>query len=425
MKEILDLIFVGGGPSTLFCASKLDNKINFLILEQGKNLEKRNKSIRNNSSEAKSDILFGVGGAGLFSDGKLNFCTDIGGNPLDVLSQGRINKITKEFFDKYSITPLKAGNSNVKIDKGKNLVFPQYHFGSDRLRAFILKLIRPFEDRIVTNCIVKKIEKEKELFVVYVNGAKYKSKKVIIATGQSHFDFPTEVAKSFGITITPAKISIGFRVEAKMDNLQKYFDIQYDPKILFETKYGQVRTFCSNPGGHVVSEEKFGFSTANGHANYENKTIYGNFALLLKIYGKERIIDGCKKLSQDTNSKLIVENVVDFLNGKHSRKLQIKPQHNNYVTGLKFEKYFPSEVFEGLKEALWSLIKIEPGLTKSILYAPELKVLHYTLNVRKNSFESVEVPSLYFIGDSNGNIHGLWNAIMSGISCAEELKNEK
>ena len=80
MRRILDIIFVGGGSSTLFCASEIGKDKEFLIIEKGKKLEERVKSINNRSSQSKSDIVFGVGGAGLFFDGKLNFSTSIGGN---------------------------------------------------------------------------------------------------------------------------------------------------------------------------------------------------------------------------------------------------------------------------------------------------------------------------------------------------------
>ncbi len=425
MKKVLDIIFVGGGPSALFCASILGNSKNFLIFEKGKTLEERKKSIDIGSSQAKSDIVFGVGGAGLFSDGKLNFSTDIGGNPLDVLSQERINKISKNFFKKYSITPLKVGGNNIKIENGKCLVFPQFHFGSDRLKLFITNLIKHFQNKIITNSTIKSIIKEGDTFEVATNNGDYfRTKKVIIATGQSNIDFSTNVAKSFRIKIIPKKVSIGFRVEASMKNLKRYFEIQYDPKILIETSQGQARTFCSNPGGYIVSEEKLGFSTANGYANYLNKSDYGNFAILLKVHGKNKIIEGCKKLSKDTKSRLIVENISDFIQKIRTKKLYVMPQHNNYVVGFKFADYFSPGVGDGLREALNSLIKVEPGLIKSIFYAPELKVLPDKICVKKNSFESVDVPGLFFLGDSSGNIHGLWNAIMSGTSCAEELKNE-
>lgn len=424
MNEVYDIIFIGAGPASLFCASKLSGKTNFLILEQGKKLKDRVDSLKNKSLTNKHDILFGEGGAGLFSDGKLNFSTEIGGNALDVLDPKIINEIKEEFVHKYRLPSKLVNNKDIKIPGGRCLIFPQYHFGTDRLPGVINRTKSIFQKRIICSSPVTKIIKKNNLFSLSTAKKQYKTKTLIVATGQSNFDFALNIADDFHLNTIANEISIGFRIEARQRDLKQYFSIQYDPKIIFNTPEGEVRTFCSNPGGYIVSEKKQGFTTANGHAKKQTKSNFGNFALLMKSNQRQKLIASCKKLSLDTHDKLIVQNIADFLKNKQTTRLIIIPQHHNYIIGKLINPYLNKKLIIGLQKALRNLLKIEPRLINSILYFPEIKIFPAKIKVKKNTFES-KIPNLYFIGDCCGHIHGLWNAILSGLACGQHLNHLK
>jgi len=418
--HLYDIIFIGAGPSALFCASQLTDH-NFLILEQGKDIETRRRAVSNFWPNFKNDLLFGEGGAGLFSDGKLNFSFDIGGHPADVVSFKLAKNIERWFLRNFRIK-LSRKKRNIKVSGGKCLIFPQHHFGTDKLPAIIRRVKKGFKKKIKINSVVTRIEKRKKYFCVYIKNKGYlKSKRVVVATGQNNFEFPVKTAKKLGIKIIPSEISIGFRLEAFMSDLKRYFSYQYDPKFIFYTSRGEIRTFCSNPSGYVVSEKKYGFTSANGHALKNHKSKYGNFAILAKSLDKEYLVKMCQKISHKNQQKLIVQNTIDFINKKRTKKLIISNQHKNAKIG-NIRDFFPISVSLGLRAALKSLIKIEPGINKSILYSPEIKVLHYKIYVKKNTFES-SLKNIHFIGDSSGNIHGLWNAILSGLACGSFLKD--
>jgi len=418
---IYEVIIIGAGPAGLFCASELAGKRNFLILEQGKPLEERLKSISAKSLSSKSDVLFGEGGAGLFSDGKLNFSEKIGGDILSVLTASHLKKIKDEFLREYRIKPVFPLSKYKKVLGGRCLLFPQYHFGTDYLPLFIKEVIKGFRDRILCNVEVLGLKKsQKGHFIIATKKKVYRSKNIVVATGQSNFDFTSRILNSFGIETISNKISVGFRLEAKAKDLRRYFVFQYDPKFIFETKKGEVRTFCSNPNGYVISEEKKGFVSANGHANKDKKSGFSNFALLIKVSPKSELLSVCKRITKETGGRLVVQNLRDFLQDSSTTNVIFEPSHKNYVLGKDMSFYFSRSIVEGLQEALKSLMKIEPKIINSIIYFPEIKIFPSKIKVKKNSFKSL-VSGLYFIGDCTGYIHGLLNAILSGISCGKIL----
>jgi len=423
--EPYDIVFIGAGPATLFCASKLLNKKNFIILEKGKTLNQRIKSLHKNTPAVKSDILFGEGGVGLFLDGKLNFSTEIGGNILDVMNPWVISQIKRWFIKKYEIKPHYQRIKKIKIPNGKCLTFPQYHFGTENLPKLIKTISQGFRRRIICNTEVTSINKSKNIFSVTDSKRKiYLSRALIVATGQSNFDFVTKIAQYFKLKTESNEVSIGIRLEASNANLKKYFTIQYDPKLIFTVKQGEVRTFCSNPGGYVISEKKEGFTTANGHAQKNKKSNFSNLAILLKSREKNKLISMCKTISQKTKDRLIVQNTKDFLQNITTSKLIFPPQHTNCTIAQNIYSYLPTNIIAGLQEAIKSLLIIEPGLINSIFYFPEIKIFPSKIKVNKNTIES-KVPNLYFIGDCCGYIHGLWNAILSGTSCGNNFLKKR
>lgn len=421
-NHLYNIIIVGAGPSALFCASQLTDK-NFLVLEQGRDLETRGRAVANRWPNFKRDLVFGEGGAGLFSDGKLNFSFEIGGQPAEVISLVAARKLEKWFLRTFKIKlPIKR--KVIKVEGGRCLIFPQHHFGTDILPSIIKRVKKGFLQNIKLQAFVTRIVKKSDYFCVYTKDHKcFRTKRVIMATGQNSFELTAKLAQKLGIKIVPSDISIGVRLEAPMSSLKKYFSYQYDPKFIFSTPQGEVRTFCSNPGGYVVSEKKHNFVSANGHALKNRKSAYGNFAVLAKSFDKKYLVKMCQQISHQHQQKLIVQNTVDFIDHVKTKKLVIPQQHDNAKIG-RVEHFFPQAVTAGLRSALKSLMKIEPGLAKSIIYSPEIKVLHYKIYVHPDTFES-SLKNVHFLGDSSGNIHGLWNAILSGLDCGFSLGGKK
>lgn len=425
-SKIFDVIIVGAGPSSLFLASNLQTK-NFLIIEKGNSVEKRKCPMKKECINCtQCSNVYGVGGAGLFSDGKLNFSTEIGGKPLDVMDNQIYNRINENFIEKFNIEFEKTKHSEIdSFNKlHRNISFhelKQFHLGSDNLPDFINSLIDNFRKNIITNSIVADISKDKEIFVIDTNKNTYFTNNVIIATGQSGSEFTLDIANKFNIKIENSNADLGVRVECKNSIYEKLINMQYDPKIYFDVSNGSVRTFCTNPEGFVVTENKGFFVSANGHSMKKLKSENTNFALMHNFHIDEpkKYIDKIlKKIQKENNNKIILQNTKDFINNKKTIELDnLSPTCTNYQLN-EINKYYPIETNNALVDSINLIEEIVPGfIENSVLYGPEVKLYNYKIDIKVNTFES-NVDGLYFIGDCCGHIHGLLNAIYSGISCS-------
>lgn len=433
-KKVYDVIIIGAGAAGLFFAKTLKTD-KFLILEKGAPLQRRKCFGKNKCKNCKvCSIVYGVGGAGLFSDGKLNFSMEIGGKPSKVFSKKNYQKIQKEFINefKFRISKIKEKQINDfnkkygKTQKCKFIGVPQTHIGSDKLPALINSLMNRFADSIICPVEVKKVSKG-EYFCVQTSRGSFFSRNVIVATGQAGSGFAASIAKKAGIKVKPSCVDLGIRVECDSKIVKPLINLQYDPKIRFSTSKGIVRTFCTNPNGFVLAERKHGFISVNGHSMKERKSACTNFALMHSFSCKDPlrfIIKTCTRITKENKSKVILQKADDFVNDISTNKLDKTVTYQDYVLES-LSKYYPKGTLIALRQALISLDKIIPSfLKRSVVYAPEVKLYNSCIKVSKDSFEA-EIKGLFFLGDCCGHIHGLLNAIYSGISCAKQINRRK
>ena len=272
---------------------------------RGKRSLKRNCPLSGDQECVKCrpcNILCGIGGAGLFSDGKLNFIHKLGKTDLTQFvgtseAMALIDE-TEEIFNRFGMdgkvfpTDMdKAGEIRKQARKHgiDLLVIKQKHLGSDNLPGHIAGMADHIRDKGV---IFHTSEEVREVVVtkgkvtgVISNRNEYRAKNVILAPGRVGAEWVSGVVRKHGIEVSQRGIEVGVRVEVHNEIMQDLCSVIYDPTFFVRTnKYDdQTRTFCTNYGGFVALENYQDFVCVNGHALMNTKSGNTNFAFLSKV----------------------------------------------------------------------------------------------------------------------------------------------
>ena len=288
-----DVVIVGAGPAGLFCAYELiekNNKLKIALVDKGRRAETRMCPMKVNGGKCVNcptcQILSGYGGAGTFSDGKLNFIPKLGKSDLfKYMSQSEAYELiddTEKIFNKFNmdaeVYPSNMDEAEeIKKEVAKTgarlLLIKQKHLGSDKLPTYIKDFTNYLEDKgvdILENAnvldIVSKSKTNHE--VIIENKDSLQAKKVVVAPGRTGAKWVQELADKYNILYTSQSIEIGVRVEVRKEILEDITNVIYDPTIFIKTDTytDEIRTFCTNPGGFVAKENYYGFICVNGHS---------------------------------------------------------------------------------------------------------------------------------------------------------------
>lgn len=455
-----DVVIIGAGPSGLFAAYELSKKnLKIALLDKGNLAEKRVCPIAKTGSECKNckpcAILSGFGGAGTFSDGKLNFIPKIGKSDLfKYMSKSEAYKLiddTEEIFNKFGMDaetyPTNMQDAlNIKKDITKVgaelLIIKQKHLGSDNLPKYIENFTNYLKEKnvdVYPKCNVNDIKKEDNFYNVICEDTEFKCKYVIVSPGRTGAKWIQGIAEEYNVEYSSQSIEIGVRVEVRKDILEEITDVIYDPTIFIKTDtYGdEIRTFCTNPGGFVAKENYEGYICVNGHALKNVKSENSNFAFISKVtlthpttntrdYG-ESIAHIASVLGA---GKPIVQTLKDLRNGRRSEwhrieKDFIEPTLKDCVAG-DLALVLPHRIITNIIEGLDKLDKIIPGVANddTLLYGPEIKF--FSNEIKTDNKFKLENENLYFVGDGAGKAGNIVTAAATGIVAARDiLEREK
>ena len=457
-----DVIIIGAGPAGLFCAYELiekNPKLKITILEKGKFVQNRVCPMNKMKTECKNcnpcNILSGYGGAGTFSDGKLNFIPKLGKSDLfRYMSEEDAYKLvdeTEEIFNKFKMDAevfpsdmTEAKEIQKKCTKlgMRLLLIKQKHLGSDHLPEYIDGIAKYLEKKgveILESTDVIDIEsiKEDKHVVRYKKGKETNeltSKYVVVAPGRTGAKWIQELADKYKIDYLSKSIEIGVRVEVRKDVLEEITNVIYDPTIFIKTKtYGdEIRTFCTNPGGFVAKENYYGYICVNGHSLKDIKSNNSNFAFISKVSLTEPVTNTREygeSIARIANvlgdSKPIIQTLRDLKEGRRSKwsrinKMFITPTLKDCVAG-DLALVLPHRIVTNILEGLEQLDKIIPGVNndETLLYGPEIKFFSNEITT-DNNFK-IDKNNVYFIGDGAGKAGNIVIAAATGLVSARDI----
>ena len=467
MEKNYDVILVGAGPTGIFSAYELMLKaphLKVLLVDKGPDIYNRKcpilmKKLTKCPKQKKGNtgcypacsMTSGFGGCGAYSDGKFNITSEFGGWMTDYLPEEEVIDLIK-YVDQINLNhgaPKELTDPYTKevyeIEKkaaavGLKLLRSEVrHLGTEinlKVLENIFEEMKPHIDyAFATEVKDVVVEDGKVTGVVLSNGEIINTKYLLLGIGRSGSSWLTSTLSAHGVEFSNNKVDVGVRVETNniiMDEINKNL---YEGKFIFNTSVGTtVRTFCSNPSGHVVIENHHGVMVCNGHSYSDEKlgSKNTNFALLVSNSFDEPFnqpneyaleISGlANKLS---NGSVIVQKYGDILKGRRSTQKRInegfvKPTLKEAVPG-DLGLALPYNIMKSLVEMMEALNYITPGIASdhTLFYGVEAKFYSDRPKV-DNNFETV-IKNLYVGGDGAGITRGLAQAGANGVHIARAI----
>lgn len=457
-----DVVIIGAGPAGLFSAYELITKnknLKILLMDEGAFAENRKCPMNKNKEKCLNckpcSILSGYGGAGTFSDGKLNFIPKLGKSDLfKYMPQSSAYKLidyTEEIFNKFGMDSNIYPSNLKEAEKIKTeiskvgadlLLIKQKHLGSDHLPTHIKNFTNYLKEnkvelleRAYCTDIVK--EKEERYEVKYTIKNKEKSiyaKNVVVAPGRTGAKWIQEFADKHNIKYNSQSIEIGVRVEVRKEILDSITSVIYDPTIFIQTKTydDQIRTFCTNPGGFVAKENYYGYICVNGHALKDKKSANSNFAFISKVNLTSPVTntreygESIAKIANTLGGgKPIVQTLKDLRRGRRSTinrisKGFVEPTLKDCVAG-DLALVLPHRIITNIIEGLEVLDKIIPGVNngETLLYGPEIKFFSNEIETDKSM--KLNNENIYFIGDGAGKAGNIVAAAATGLIASQDI----
>lgn len=421
-------VVVGFGPAGMFAALTLARAgLKPIVLERGQDADTRIKDVENfflgGKLNTESNVQFGEGGAGTFSDGKLN----------TGIKDARIREVLKVFH---------MFGADEKI-----LYEAKPHIGTDVL----INIVKNIRNEIIKlggevnfGCRLVKINTDKEFItsVVTQNGLEIPCESVVLATGHSARDI-FELLNDMGVSLARKPFAVGTRIEHSQESINKamygkFWDNKNlgaaDYKLAVHLPSGRgVYTFCMCPGGEVInSSSEDGGIAVNGMSYSARDGKNANSALLVEI--KPEDLDGDDIFAGVNLQRQIEQSAYNIDNGKvpycYVGDLLSIPVKSGIIPTVKPNTVhtdiycvLPQFVADSIKAGIVEFEKKIKGFSASgaVLTFPETRSSSPIRILRDENYVSVSIKGLYPAGEGAGYAGGIMSAAVDGMRVAESI----
>jgi uncharacterized FAD-dependent dehydrogenase len=425
-------VVIGVGPAGLFAGLLLSRKgYRPVILERGEEVETRTAKINrfwnDGLLDPESNVQFGEGGAGTFSDGKLT----------TLINDPRRRAVLEEF--------VRAGAPAEILYKSKP------HIGTDKLKVTVVNIRKEIIAHggdvrfkaTVTDFVIKNVKIEA---LIINDQERLPCQVVLLATGHSARD-TYDVLYRRGIRMTQKPFSIGVRIEHPQEliNRAQYGDAAGHPgldaadyKLAYHSKNGRsAYTFCMCPGGYVVAaaSEDLGVVT-NGMSEYRRDGFNANAALLVGVTPADfasqhplagiefqRRWEGLAYQLGGGNYRAPAQLTGDFLADRLSTRWgSVKPTYRPGVVLAQLRDCLPLYVIETMKEAIVHFDTRIKGfaMPDSILTGVETRS-STPVRINRDEEHLSNIGGIYPVGEGAGYAGGIMSSAVDGVKTAERI----
>lgn len=429
-KAKLPIAVIGFGPAGIFAAYLLSKQgYKVTVFERGGDMEQRTKLVDDFWNTAKinesTNVQFGEGGAGTFSDGKLT----------TRISDSRCDYVLETLY--------KNGAPQDILENAKP------HIGTDMLRSVIVNMRNEIIKTGGKVCYNSKLEKinlsGRKITSIRINDEDFQTDNVVLAIGHSARDTFRMLLEE-NISIESKPFSVGLRIEQLQSEINKglYGDLagaknlpHGEYQLSQRCKERAVYTFCMCPGGLVVpSASGEGQVVTNGMSYHSRDGANANSALVVSVdksdYGSSPLagILFQEKLEKTAfemgggNYKAPYMTVGEFIGKNNSTGKEVVPSYPLGVTPCDLHKLFPAEIDKMLRLGLQSFESKLHGFSapSGILTGVESRTSSPIRILRsEETLESIDVDGLYPCGEGAGYAGGIVSAAVDGIRVAQKI----
>ena len=431
------VVIVGAGVAGINAATKLvDNNFSgkITIIDMGKDPYLR----------PYEEVMTGYLGAGGWSDGKLTYSTQIGGQLSKYVGEEKAMELMKQVVDNFSrFHPHPEQIILSNPDKEPDFIkpyfglrlFPVWHIGTDYLH----EIGKSWYDYLISKGVEFHWETKVSDIDFKTNEVTFKSvkpefanmdndsifyDKLVFGVGKSGIDFTSEIMKKYDLPTEEKPAQVGVRFEAPQKHFQKLIDIAYDFKLYRKLDNVSLRSFCTNNNAaYVAVEETYGDHSYNGHAKKDEsfRNDMTNFGILMEVRGIEKPFKWARELVgkvQENSTGLFYSPSREPSMTSEGVDVSATKIDNLDVVRDAFQGYFKYiDDFINDMKLVFPTLKDDWGI-----YVPEVKYLAPEPLVNYSDLSLTKFPDVHFVGDAL-SARGISVSGAHGTLVAEKILN--
>ncbi len=399
------VVIIGAGVAGVNAATKLvDNNFDgkITIIDMGKDPYLR----------PYEEVMTGYLGAGGWSDGKLTYSTQIGGQLSKYVGEDKAMELMKQVVDNFTrfhphpeqiilSSPDKEPDF-IKPHFGLRL-FPVWHIGTDYLH----EIGKSWYDYLVNKGVnfrweekITDIDFDKR--EVYTDLYTMPYDTLIFGVGKSGIDFTSKIMKKYDLPTEEKPAQVGVRFEAPQKHFQKLIDVAYDFKLYRKDDKVSLRSFCTNNNAaYVAVEETYGDHSYNGHAKKDEsfRNDMTNFGILMEIKGIDQPFKWARDLVgkvQENSTGLFYSPTREPSTTSEGIDVSATKIDNLDVVKDAFQGYYSY-----IEDFINDMKKVFPTLKDDWgIYVPEVKYLAPEPLVNYEDLSLTKYPNVHFVGDA-------------------------